>query len=42
MRKDFKTFPELKSEVHSEIEAWKQEAKSASFFIGKEREGACT
>ena len=41
MRKDFKTFPELKSEVHSEIEAWKQEVKSASFFIGKEREGAC-
>ena len=30
MRKDFKTFPELKSQVHSQIEAWKQEAKSAS------------
>ena len=30
-RKDFKTFPELKSQVHSQIvEAWKQEAKSAS------------
>ena len=29
-RKDFKTFPELKSRVHSQIEAWKQEAKSAS------------
>ena len=30
IRKDFKTFPELKSQVHSPIEAWKQEAKSAS------------
>ena len=29
MRKDFKTFPELKSQVHSQIEARKQEAKSA-------------
>ena len=29
MRKDFKTSPELKSQVHSQIEAWKQEAKSA-------------
>ena len=30
MRKDLKTFPELKSQVHSQIEAWKQEPKSAS------------
>ena len=30
MGKDFKTFPELKSQVHSQIEAWKQEVKSAS------------
>ena len=30
MRKDFKTFPELKPQIHSQIEAWKQEAKSAS------------
>ena len=30
MRKDFKTFPELISQVHSQIEAWKQERKSAS------------
>ena len=29
MRKDFKTFPELKAQIHSQIEAWKQEAKSA-------------
>ena len=30
VRNDFKTFPELKSQVHSQIDAWKQEAKSAS------------
>ena len=30
IRKDFKTFPELKSQVHSQIEAPKQEAKSVS------------
>ena len=30
MRKDFKTFPELKSQVHSQIKALKQEAKSTS------------
>ena len=30
MRIDFKTFSELKSQVHSQIEAWKQKAKSAS------------
>ena len=30
MRKDFKTFPELKSQVYSQIEAWKHETKSAS------------
>ena len=30
VRKDFKTFPEFKSQVHSQIETWKQEAKSAS------------
>ena len=24
MRKHFKTFPQLKSQVHSQIEAWKQ------------------
>ena len=29
VRKDFKTFAELKFQVHSQIEAWKQEAKSA-------------
>ena len=29
MRKDFKIFPELNSQVHSQIEAWKQEDKSA-------------
>ena len=29
MRKAFKTFPELKSQVHSQIEAWKREANSA-------------
>ena len=34
MRKDFKTFPELKSQVHSQIEARKQEAKSASASKG--------
>ena len=28
--KDFKTFPELKPQFHSQIEAWKQGAKSAS------------
>ena len=27
--KDFKIFPELKSQIHSQIEPWKQEAKSA-------------
>ena len=30
MRKDFKIFPELKSQVRSQIKALKQEAKSAS------------
>ena len=30
MRKDLKTFCELKSQVHSQIEAWKEEAKSVS------------
>ena len=30
MRKDFKTFPEFKSQVHFQIEAWEQEAKSTS------------
>ena len=30
MRKDFKTSPKLKSQVHSQIEAWKQEGKSTS------------
>ena len=30
IRKDFKTFPERKSQVHSQTEAWEQEAKSAS------------
>ena len=30
MRKGFKTSPELKCHVHSQTEAWKQEAKSAS------------
>ena len=30
MRKDFKTFFELKSQVNSQIESWKQEGKSAS------------
>ena len=30
MRKDLITFPELKSQVHSQVGALKQEAKSAS------------
>ena len=30
MRKNFKTFRDLKSQIHSQIEARKQEAKSAS------------
>ena len=30
MRKDFKTFPELKSQLYSQIDTWKQEARSAS------------
>ena len=30
VKKDFKTFPEFKSKVHSQIEAWKQKSKSAS------------
>jgi len=30
IRKEFKTFPQLKSQVFSQIEAWKHETKSAS------------